>query len=394
MNILIIFPGDLTKPQGGGANRSYNLAKQLQSAGNEIIVLEPVNDDNKKSFNGFEIFYYTGKIFGRDISIFQDLSPFFIFNFVKLLFKKDIDIVQVELPGGASIVSIICKLFRKKTKVVYSSHNYEAGMQKDLREYYRNLNNSSFFKVLIFNLIYPYTKLIERGAVKLSNLIICVSNSDKESLVNHYKSTSDKVEVIHNGTDFTKILKSSRDKEIFGLDNEKISIVFHGSYGHPPNYEAITLIRDKIYPEFKDQLDKVEFVIAGVGVPVSCEVDGLKLLGFVEDIYSLLKSSDIAVVPILRGAGTKLKVLDYMGVSLPIVSTTKGMEGIDAVNYEHAIIVENVDSEFIKAINYLIKNKNERKRIGENGKVMAEKTYGWDSIGHKLNGLYNKKFKS
>ncbi|MEN6552517.1 MAG: glycosyltransferase family 4 protein [Methanobacterium sp.] len=388
MNILITFPGDLTRPQGGGANRSYNLAKQLQNAGHNITVLQP--QDNKENTGEFEIFNYTGNILGRDLSVFADLNPFFIFKIIKLLLKKDTDLVHVELPWGATAVNIINRLFGKKAKVVYSSHNYEAGMQKDLRDYHRNLNESGFFKVLIFNLIYPYTKLIERCAVKLSDIVVCVSNSDKESMASNYKSSNDKIKVIHNGTDFTKILKSSRNKEIFGLDKNKISIVFHGSYEHLPNYEAINLIKDKIYPEFRKQLDKVEFVIAGVGVPVSSKNEGLRLIGFVEDIYSLLKSSDIAIVPILHGAGTKLKILDYMGVGLPIVSTDKGMEGINAVNYEHAVIVEDINTHFIEAINYLIENKEERKRIGSNGKQMAEKEYGWDSIGQKLNDLYNK----
>lgn len=388
MKILVISTGNFTKAQGGGANRSYNLTKQLQIVGNEIIVLEPeeINEENKE----FNAFYYKDKIFGKDLSTFLDLNPFFIFKFIKLILNKNIDVIQVESPWGATIVNLMCRIFRKKVKIAYNSHNYEAGMQKELRDYYRNLEDSSFFKVFIFNLIYPYTKIIERYAVRMSNIVLCVSKSDRNHFISNYNVDSNKLYIIHNGTDFKKILNSKKNKKNFNLDDNKLSIVFHGSYGHPPNYEAIQLIKDKIYPEFKDQLDKVEFVIAGVGVPNSDDKEGLKLIGFVEDIFSLLKSSDIAIVPILRGAGTKLKVLDYMGVGLPIVTTSKGMEGIGALNYKHAIIVEDVNVEFIEAINYLIENKEERRKIGENGKIMAEKEYGWDSIGKKLNEIYKK----
>lgn len=392
MNILIIMQANLTRSQGGGANRIYNLTRQLQKAGHKIMVLEP--KESKEEINEFKTFYYTQRILGKDFSTFLDLNPFFIIKFIKLLLNRNIDIIQVESPWGASIINIIHRIFRKKTKVVYSSQNFEAGMQKELRDYYRKSKDSSFFKVLIFYIIYPYTKIIEKYAVRWSDLVICVSNSDKELLVNNYKADHTKINVIHNGTDFSKILKSSRNKEIFGMDSHKLSIVFHGSYDHPPNYEAIFLIKDNIYPEFKNQLDKVEFIIAGVGVPTSNKKEGLKLLGFIEDIFSLLKSSDIAIVPIVHGAGTKLKVLDYMGVGLPIVSTSKGMEGIEAISYRDAIIVENVDKDFIEAIKYLSENKTERELIGENGKLLAEKEYGWESIGQKLIEVYDKNFKN
>ena len=64
----------------------------------------------------------------------------------------------------------------------------------------------------------------------------------------------------------------------------------------------------------------------------------------------MLNSSDIGIVPILHGGGTKLKIFDYMGVGLPIVTTKKGIEGIEAKNGQHAIIVDDVNEEFINAI--------------------------------------------
>ena len=57
-----------------------------------------------------------------------------------------------------------------------------------------------------------------------------------------------------------------------------------------------------------------EFVIVGNGVP-RCELDdNVKCLGFVDEIYALLKSSDIAIVPLQSGSGTRLKILDYFAV--------------------------------------------------------------------------------
>ena len=150
---------------------------------------------------------------------------------------------------------------------------------------------------------------------------------------------------------------------------------------------------DQIKNYIAQEIMKVDkdilFVIAGLGVPFF-EDENIKSVGFVEDIYSLIHAADLAIVPILSGGGTRLKIHDYMGVGLPIVTAKKGIEGINAKNYEHAIIVDDVNEEFIDAIKYLIDNEKERKRIGANARKLAEEEYDWNKMGKKLDGLYKR----
>ena len=108
----------------------------------------------------------------------------------------------------------------------------------------------------------------------------------------------------------------------------------------------------------------------------------------VKDLYPLLHAADLAIVPIRGGGGTRLKILDYMGVGLPIVTTKKGIEGINVKNGEEAIIVDDVNEKFVDAIKYLIDNKQEREKIGANARRLAEEEYDWDKIGEKLDKLY------
>jgi glycosyltransferase involved in cell wall biosynthesis len=233
-----------------------------------------------------------------------------------------------------------------------------------------------------------YVKIVEKLAVKLSDFILCVSTNDKLAFINNYNIYINKIKIIPNGTDFQNICISARNKKKYGLNESKVIIIFHGSYEYPPNFEAIELIKNKISMEVKKYTTNAEFVIAGAKVPISYKHPSVKFLGFVEDLYSLLKSSDIAIVPIINGGGTKLKILDYLGSGLPIVTTRKGIDGINAKNGEHAIIVDEVDDKFVDAIKYLISNENERKRIGANACKLAEEEYDWRNIGKKLDGLY------
>ena len=126
--------------------------------------------------------------------------------------------------------------------------------------------------------------------------------------------------------------------------------------------------------------------MGGSDVPVS-ESSNFKSVGFIDNIWEFLSMADIAIVPILKGGGTKLKVLDYLSVGLPVVTTKKGIEGIDAKNNEHVIIVDSVDDEFIDKINYFIENEDEMLRIGKNARKLAENKYDWNKIGYELNNL-------
>jgi glycosyltransferase involved in cell wall biosynthesis len=172
----------------------------------------------------------------------------------------------------------------------------------------------------------------------------------------------------------------------YGVDPSSKIVIFHGSYSHPPNEEAFRLIKDFIAPKFKELNENVQFVVGGSEVPV-LETSNFKSVGFIDNMWKFLSMADIAIVPILRGGGTKLKVLDYLSAGLPIVTTKKGIEGINAEDNEQVIIVDSVNDDFIDEINYFIENEDEMIRIGQNARKLAENKYDWNKIGDQLNNL-------
>jgi glycosyltransferase involved in cell wall biosynthesis len=387
VNILIVSPGDINQPRNGRANREHNLAYYLGQFGNKIIVLEPADESNKRSTSSFTFFRYFGKIGKRSLCSFCDVNPFFILKFLTIIVNQEIDLVHVEFPWGVSSAKVLTTLLRKDIPVVYNSHNLQKNLQADLKKYFRESNRSSFADLFISTLQSHYTNMIEKLAVKLSDLVLCVSSDDASLFVNEYATPPSKLKVVPNGTNCQKINAAVRDRTKYGLAVPNTEVVFHGPYDYPPNTEAIALIENVIAPVVQKAHADVQFVIAGAGTAGRCTHPQIVCLGYVEDIYSLLKSCDIAIAPIISGGGTRLKILDYLGAGLPLIATKKGAEGIDLVSREHALIVNSVNNEFIDALDYLISNEKERKRIGKNGAVLA-KEYDWQRIGYRLHRLY------
>ena len=77
------------------------------------------------------------------------------------------------------------------------------------------------------------------------------------------------------------------------------------------------------------------------------------------------------IVPLFSGSGIRIKILEGMSLGVPIISTSKGAEGIPYENY-HNILIADTINEFEKAIYLLIEDKKLAKKIGENGKKLVE----------------------
>ena len=381
MNVLFVSCEDVTNPRAGPGNRALNLAKGLQKSGNTVIILQSKEPANRQACgNDFEIHTYFQRIGRRELFVFNDISPFFWRAMLQILTQRRVDIIHVELPWGVTAARVLTKLMGKMLKVVYSSQNIQVTVEHERARYARTEKRLRFVE-------YIGTRIAELFAAHLSDVILCVSDADKVGFTRIYGINADKIQLIPNGTSLRKAQSASRDKRSFGLDPSKLAVVFHGTYIYAPNKEAIRCIIDRIAPSLRGRCQEAEFVIAGDGVP-RCELGiGVKCLGFVDEIYALLKSCDIAIVPLRSGGGTRLKILDYFAVGLPVVTTTKGIEGIAAIHQTHALIANDTE-EFIEAVVYLIDHQKARKRLGANAFELIENQYDWDIIGKRLSQLY------
>ncbi len=385
-NLLIVYPfGDALDPKGsGGQNRVFNIVTQLIQK-NNVIILQPERFlEDKQDYSQLKV-----KGFKRYIPQFlTDLNMSFYLELYKILKKGRIDIIQIAFPAGIISAKIITKLLRLNIPVVYDAQSVTGIIVK-------NATNPAlpFYKRIGGHIYIP---LLERVAVKFADHIISVSYEDKDLFIKNYNVNSGKVTVVPSGANIINpnfLEARGKVRKKFDIEYGDIIVIFHGIYTYLPNKEAIDLIIDYIAPKIGESYNNVKIIIAGKDVP-RFEKSNVRCIGFVDDLYSLLNASDIAIVPLLRGGGTKMKVLDYMGVCLPIVTTKKGIEGIDAKNGEDVIIINGVNERFIDAMKYLIDSEEERKRIGTNARRLAEEEYNWDKIGEKLNVLYNELVKN
>lgn len=317
------------------------------------IVFTPYSEKEIKAKNFLErrkfhikkIYNKYSKFLKKESNMIKDHSwqVFFLrYKLNKLLTKKKFDYIQVE----HYYLSHILYNLKTKAKKILDFHNVYSHMKSDFQE-----------KILI-----------KKDEIKISkhyDLAICCSNLDKKRLKNlGYK----KVLVVPNSI-YTNNFK------MLQRNSKTISLLFVGQLNYPPNYKGIEYFFKKYHPLLNQNI-KINIVgnyNKKLRFKKENKLKNVKFHGYVKNIKPYFKNS-ISICPLLDGGGTRQKILMSFALGSPVVSTTKGAEGIDYKDGKNILIADN-PKEFSKAIKLLLENKKLYKKISENARKLVEDKY-------------------
>lgn len=351
---------NIEDPSDGPEMRTANMVEQIRKNGLEAVVLDA-------SGNRY----------------FNDVNPYFYYNLLATLLREDVDIIHVSGMGGVLAAKGVTAFFSLNVPVVCEKMYVEGVAVSDFIT-----SDLPFYKRVIAPVYIP---LLESLSLEAADKVMAVSEKDKRIIHREYNIKESKIEIVPSGTSRCELneLKPAQEiREKYGINESKIVIVFVGIYSYFPNREAIAEIKNSIAPAFVEENPQVQFVIAGRGVPEFKE-ENVVGVGFVDDLLSFLHAADIGIAPLSSGGGTKIKIFDYMNVSLPIVTTEKGAEGIGINDGEHALITGGTGMEFVRRLKSLVDDESKREELGRNARRLVEERYNWEKIGETLADFYN-----
>jgi glycosyltransferase involved in cell wall biosynthesis len=121
----------------------------------------------------------------------------------------------------------------------------------------------------------------------------------------------------------------------------------------------------------------VQFTITGdhANLPLP-PADRVTLTGFVDDVRPLIAAAGVSVVPLRVGGGTRLKILEAMALRTPVVTTSKGAEGLDVQPGEHLLIADTPEA-FAAASLRLLQEPGLRQRLADNAYRLVAEKYDW-----------------
>jgi glycosyltransferase involved in cell wall biosynthesis len=107
-------------------------------------------------------------------------------------------------------------------------------------------------------------------------------------------------------------------------------IGFIGNFGHLPNREGMEWFLERVWPLIVKKHPPACLRIAGGGKTApGWPRPNVEVLGWVADTEAEMATWSLAIVPILTGGGTRVKIAEYMSRHCPIVSTALGAYGYD-----------------------------------------------------------------
>jgi sugar transferase (PEP-CTERM/EpsH1 system associated) len=261
--------------------------------------------------------------------------------------------------------------------VVFDDHNAEYILQRTAFE--SDARRVTRWHAALYSLI-QWKKLAhyERTVCRRANRVIAASETDARALRDLDSSMN--VSVIPNGVDTDHFVPSDK---VCTKPLAEFAMVFTGKMDFRPNVDAMLWFCDEILPRIRAEIPLAHMVIVGQRptprIRALCHRTGIEVTGWVSDTRPYVADAAVCVVPLRMGSGTRLKVLEAMAMGKAIVSTTRGVEGIDLTPGREALIADTPEA-FTRAVVALLHDADRRRVLGRAARALAESKFDWRKI--------------
>jgi glycosyltransferase involved in cell wall biosynthesis len=167
------------------------------------------------------------------------------------------------------------------------------------------------------------------------------------------------------------------------------NILTLGSLHYPPNADGIRWFAREVFPLIARQMPDVTLTIVGKNPPadfhqMAAENPGvITVTGYVPELKPYMEQAALMVIPVRAGSGMRVRILEALALAMPLVTTTIGLEGIDARHGEEVLVADTVE-DFAAAVTRLMGDADLQARLAKNGRRLAERAYDWRVVLSKL----------
>jgi len=264
--------------------------------------------------------------------------------------------------------------------------------------------NVEYLKFVRFGLKSPFLRLVRRlegWACRAADRVVALSEVDRALMAELYGLDPAGISIIPHGVDPALFdyrpegAAAARAKLGVGADVPLLTFV--GKLDYIPNTRAVGYIAETIAPAVWEHYPEARFVIIGQGEAAVARHarDGILFSGFVDaragvrpNLSDYLSASDVVLVPLDAGSGTRLKIVEAAANARPIVSTRIGAEGQDFVDGQEILLTEAVDGAFVEATLRLLGDVELRERLSRAARARVLSQYSWQACVSRMEQVY------
>lgn len=260
------------------------------------------------------------------------------------------------------------KSFFPKALIILDAHNVDHILLKDTKDKER----------------LKRIKKTESTLYKNCDLVFAASDKDAEVFKGINKKQLNVI-TVPNGVD-TKL----NVWQLPDFDRMQKTLIFCGSLDYEPNQAGLLWFINNLWESVIKKHPDIVLRIVGKGKTARSlenlirSTSNIELIGEVKNVIPFYRESQCAIVPLLHGSGTRLKILEAMSLGVPVISSSIGAEGINYSDTVNIFICNNPD-EYLYRIDQLYKEAAKFKLVSENAGEFVRRNYCWNEIGKCLN---------
>lgn len=205
----------------------------------------------------------------------------------------------------------------------------------------------------LFDKNYLFNDVAKReiASIYRCDLTLIISEEEIEILKNQFKVDARLIYYLPFLTE-TISLEIKRNLPKF---NEREHFMMIGNFLHAPNNDAVSFLKQQIWPLIRRKLPKTEVHIYGAYVSdkvfkLNDNKEGFIIKGFADDVNAVMQSAKVCLAPLRFGAGLKGKVMDAMANGTPCMMTSIAAEGMFGTMDPNGFIADNPKEFAHKAI--------------------------------------------
>lgn len=348
-------------------SKHYTDVSALPADYNQYEQIEVVDVDNSIKIS--EAFL---NLFSKEsYHVSRFISKEFEAKLVEMITSTDYDVIQLETLYLTPYIDIIKK--HSNAIVAMRAHNIEHEIWDRITQNTKSIARKAYLRILTQRL-----KNYELNHLNDYDYLITVSDRDLDK----YKGLG-----YTNGAMSSPIGLKLNNYTLKKSPVTSQDLCFIGALDWMPNSEGLMWFLDNVWTDYKGD---AQLHIAGRNTPDSLKnMSRSKVVvhGEVPNAVEFVSQFPLMVVPLFSGSGTRVKILEGMALGKVVITTTQGLEGIDAQHDEHVLIADNKE-EFLTQIARAQADVALQQRIGQAGRKFVENYYDNDAIARQLISKY------
>jgi glycosyltransferase involved in cell wall biosynthesis len=381
----------------GRALRTYGVARALAAhRGLDLLYARfeaPEPDATFRAIPGVELHevvpsrgarrllaYGAARLRGVPPTLARGVSPELAAASARLADAPDRGRVIADGPVAAAALG---RLMRERP-VVYNAHNFESGFRHEL-DGGRSVGGADALRAF------------ERGLLEHARESWMASGADLAAA--RELCPSARLRYVPNVVDVAAIAP------VQPLQGQRRAI-FVANFAYEPNRNGLRFLLGEVLPRVWAQLPDAKLALVGAGLeeltrreraegpggnaPAGAPGrrsgvampglvdDRVEALGFVEDLRGAYARACCAVVPLLQGGGTPLKLIEALAYGLPVLATPRAVAGLEVRDGEHCLIADGAEAFAGALVSVLREGAPE---LGRRGRELVAERYSIEALG-------------